>query len=175
MTFEEVNSLFKKRLEKLEVPIFICQSAVRDHCNAFKMPSYVIGKENYNIEFEFIDNQLSKVALSCESDNNNENPFQASRCYDNISYLLTQKYGDPIKSEENEDEGSKYLKIKTTYRKNKLEWESSYTKINLFYLACNGDCGTDKTFSTDLRVTYSPNLNKVKINTKLYESEKDKI
>ena len=73
-------------------------SRPEEKCTTLAMKDFEIGGKNYNVFFQFTNNQLSRVKLVCDGP---EGDFwKAINCFGDVNELLTKKYGEPIENEE---------------------------------------------------------------------------
>ena len=162
MTREQAKN--KLGVSFLEEGSLRCELQLKDICETFSIKSYSIGSSDYDVYLTFVNNQLFKITIECFSSSQTK-PLKSNLCFENYSYLLTQKYGYPsIDTKEIKD----FKKITDRIEKYNKEWLLENQKITLKY----NDYGYE---GGSLFIFYEPNPNIFKINTELYESAKDKI
>ena len=106
-----------------------------------------------------------------------DNPLKASRCFDEISYLLEKKYGKPDEesSESSESPDPEIPSINITSHEEMMAWDLEAKEIELTYRSCFGCGAKDQYISGSVKITYTPKRKIFSVESDNYQSEKNKI
>lgn len=176
MSSEQLKNLFP--VEQKDYDLYCPEGHEYQDCSSFLLSKTLIGKEVYDLSFDFIKNQLVNLEFDCSPHNRigDSSFIDVLRCESEMNFLLTQKYGsdfiENVKTDSKYDSYGFETKIITTTKK----WITPEKEIKYRYYDCSGSCnGKLSGDYKKLTVNYKVNSNILKIESELYNSNKEMI
>jgi hypothetical protein len=175
MSSEQLKNLFP--VEQKDYDLYCPEGFQYKDCSSYLLGKMLIGKEVYDIHFDFIENRLVNLKFDCNPHNRIEQDsyLEVVRCESEMNFLLKEKYGknfiENIDTKSNYDSYGFETKVITTVRK----WNTPEKEIKYRYYDCSGNCNGKFSGYKQLTINYTPNVDILKIESELYNLNKEMI
>lgn len=179
MSSEQLKNLFP--LQQQSFDVYCPTGYVLKDCQRYELKKQLIGTYSYNINFNFIKNQLANINFVCNPDLSEEKIkyFEVEKCADEMEFLLKEKYGDynsediKLRSGLGSKMGMKYEQTTT-----KKTWITDEKEIKYFYIDCSGECSAIEQPLLGYRklsVSHTPDSSIFKVESEIYDFAKEQI